>query len=106
MAWTFCPKCGVRTEWASSCSQCSAEIPVYVRFHSPNDDVKSPDQSGAAQYHAVGSQKKVAESPGYRENTEVQRSAWERRLFRIAALAVLAAAFLGILAILAHIVMP
>ena len=78
MAWTFCPKCGVRTDWASSCSQCGAEIPVYVRFHSPNDDVKSPDQSGATQRHAVGTQKEVAESPDYRKNTEVQRSAWQR----------------------------
>jgi hypothetical protein len=29
MAWTYCPVCGLRTEWAPSCSECGSVNPLY-----------------------------------------------------------------------------
>jgi hypothetical protein len=29
MAFTFCPRCNAKVEWAAKCSQCGAEIPLY-----------------------------------------------------------------------------
>lgn len=29
MLYTYCPKCGVRTDWALTCSACGAPIPLF-----------------------------------------------------------------------------
>lgn len=29
MLYTFCPKCGVKTNWALTCSACGAPIPLF-----------------------------------------------------------------------------
>ncbi len=29
MLYTFCPKCGVKTDWALTCSACGAPIPLF-----------------------------------------------------------------------------
>ena len=29
MLYTFCPKCGTKTDWALTCSACGAAIPLY-----------------------------------------------------------------------------
>ncbi len=59
MPHTFCPKCGAKVEWASSCSQCGARILLY---------------------NASDGEKKITESPQHPRYVEAAQGIWWRRL--------------------------
>jgi len=59
MPYTFCPRCGAKVEWDSSCSQCGSTIPLWD---------KSPGE------------KKAVESPEYPPPSREGQGIWRRRL--------------------------
>lgn len=62
MAYTFCPKCGAKVEWADSCSACGAKITLYDAGNAAGRSAEASEQSS-------DTQAKQSASPWWRRAT-------------------------------------